>query len=364
MKVISLQKKIRHFLWLLTATFLMGLFILSIHVRMMDCKDWLLVTPITSDSSRINTEALEKTNGGVFLLTYEILSKENLQALNANYDVAVIKTNFTYPFIMHKKLLEGSFFTEKDQKERKNLAVLNKTSAYAMFGNINVSGLKIKMGQNQYTVTGVIDDESEDKSIYIPVSCSEENPRSFVVGLENNLTREQIKNQCKSILSEESGYRFIYFGDLAEVVYGVFLIGLKLAAISIFLFFIQRSNCRLQQNIKEYKDLLKRHYARELFEFYPKKVIKIGFAFTCMITMIILILNLIFSSIEYFLFCHDNIWVLQLNDSSAFGFITSALKTSIYLSVFFIIGFSINICLLLMERLHSSGDWNNGKNTN
>nr|WP_315021345.1 ABC transporter permease [uncultured Aminipila sp.] len=359
-----MQIKIKSILCLLAGTFLIGLLLITIYVNTMNCEDLLLVTPTSSDSSEISAEGLEKINGDLFLLTYEIVSKENLQALNANYDVALIKTNFTYPFIMHKKLLEGCFFTEQDQKEEKKSATLNEVAAYAMFGNINICGSKIKIGQDEYTVTGVINDKNEEKSVYIPASISEENPRAFVVGLEANLTREQIKNQCKSVMSEEKGYQLVYFGDLSRLVYGLFYMGLKLTVISIFLILIKRSYYSLQQNIKDYKNLFKKYYARELLQFYPKEVLKTFFVLTEMIFMIILIFNLIFSSIEYFLFWHDNTWILQLNDSSAFRILTSTLRTNIYLSLFFIVGFIINICLLLTETLHFLGDRNNGKNIN
>lgn len=364
MKVISLQKKIKSILCLLAASFLVGLLFLTVHIKIMHCEHLLLVTPTRSDSWEVSAEELEKINGDLFLLTYEIGSKENIQALNANYDVALTKTNFTYPFIMHKKLLEGSFFTEKDQKEGKKSVTLNKAAAYAMFGNLNICGSEVKIGQDEYTVTGVINDKNEEKNVYIPASISQDNPSSFVVRLEDNITREQIKNQCKLVVSEENGYRFVYFKDLNRLVYGQLYMGLKLTVISIFLLFIGRSYCILQQNIKEYQNLFKKYYVRELIQYYPQKVVRTGFILTGMILMIILIFNLIFSSIEYFLFWHDNIWVFQLNDSSTYGFLTSTLKRYIYLSLFFIVGFFINICLLLMENFHLLGDTTNGKNIN
>lgn len=338
----------------------MGLFFLTIHVKMINCENLSLVTPTSSDSSEISANELEKINGDLFLLTYEILSKENLQALNANYDVTLIKTNFTYPFIMHKKILEGSFFTEKEQKEEKKAAVLNKAAAYGMFGNIKVCGSMIKIGQDEYTVAGVINDETEDKSVYIPASISKENPRSFAIKLENNLTREQIKNQCKSVVSEEDGYRFVYFEDLIQLVSGLFYIGLKLTAISLLMLLIKKNYCILQQNIKDYKNLYQQYYVCELLKYYPKKIINVIFVTVALILMSILIINLIFSSIEFVLFYHDHIWFLQLNDSSAFGYLTSTLKMNIYFSLFLMGGFFINNCLWLTEALHLTGDRNNG----
>ncbi|MHC1723351.1 MAG: ABC transporter permease [Aminipila sp.] len=359
-----MQKKNKSILCLLTAAFLMGLFLLTIHVKMMKCDGLLLVTPTSSNSSEVSAEMLEKINGELFLLTYEIRSKENPQALHANYDVTLIKTNYTYPFVMHKKLLEGSFFTEKDGKEKRKAAVLNKALAYAMFGSIDICGSKVKIGQDEYTITGVINDESEEENAYIPASISEENPRAFVIGLEDNITREQIKNQCKLVASEENGYRYVYLRDLNRLVYGMLYMGLKLTVISIFLITITDSYYLMQKNIRECKDLVNKYYVCELLQNYPRKILKMFFVPLAIIFMVIMIFNLIFSSIEYFLFCHDTIWVLQLNDSSALSLLTSNLKTCIYCSFFFIGGFFINICLLLIERLYSLGVKNNGKNIN
>ncbi|WP_330586942.1 hypothetical protein [Aminipila terrae] len=243
------------------------------------------------------------------------------------------------------------------------MAVLNKTSAYEMFGSINICGMKMKMGQGEYTITGVLDDKIQEKNVYTPASCWEENTNSFLVGLERNVTREQIKNECKPVASEENGYSFVYFADLTGLVYSVFFIGLKLTAISVSIFLFTKSHYCLREKIRYCRGLFKKFYLGDIIRNYPGAILKILLVVAGMILMVTLILNLFFSFTSYILFCSDHIAVLQLNDSSAFGLITQNLKTSIYLSFFFITGFFIDICLLLTEGLHSLGDRNDGENT-
>lgn len=308
MKVIFLQNKRKLVLWLLAATLLLGILTFTVYVKLLDYKDQLLVIPTASNSLKINAEALEKINGESFLLTYEILSQERVQTLNENSDGTIRKTNYAYPYVMHKKLLTGSFFTEQDQKEKKKAAILNKTAAYKMFGNTDICGSKVVIGQDEFTITGVIDDgRDKESNVYIPAVCSGENPSSFAVQMEDDLTEAWIKNECKAVVSTERGYHYICFGTLADLVLGLFFIFLKIGAIVTLLLLLKKSDNALRESRKKIRQLSERFYFKELIRNNSKEVMKAASIAAAMISMVILALGLAFSFMDYFMLLNDTI---------------------------------------------------------
>jgi len=352
-------------LWILAAVFLIGLLIVHLLVWELDCDDLLLITPISSNSSSINSEQLEEINGDAFLLTYEILSRENLQALNSNYDVTLKKTNYTYHYLLGYKMVNGSFFTEEDQKRKQRAAVLNKAAAYAMFGNLDVCGRKIVISQEEYIVAGVMEDRDDKMeedgekdvllNIYIPASISEQNPASFMVQLNGDLTVEQVKSECKDLAVPESGYEYIHFGVLAALVKGALFIGIKLALIGIFLALLRKSYDEFRTSINHIRELNEDDYLRQIIRQNPKLVMKSVGLSAAMALAVMLIMNMSISFIGYCLLWNDSISLLKNGDSSIFGEIAASLKRDIYLSVFLLIGFSIDMILIFFtENSHCS----------
>ncbi len=368
MKVIFLQNRIKAALWILAAVSLAGLLSVTIYVKTMDWKDLLLVAPISSISSEINAKQLEEINGEAFLLTYEILSKENLKALNANYEVTLRKTNYTYPYMLNYRHISGSFFTEKDQKEKKKSAVLNQTAAYSIFGNADACGRKVAINREYFTVIGVIEDKDDkdykkdmnpsDKpcNVYIPAACSKENPVSFVVQISDNITEREAKNEYKSLTAPESGYVSLAFGKMAELVDGLFFIAVKLAAISIFLLILKKSGDRLWENLKQIRILSEQLYVRDLLQRYPKVVMRAAGLLILMLFNIILILNFVFGFIEYYLQWKDIKVFSQYGDLSVLGQHASSLEHVIILSIFFLIGFTMDNMLLLFLHWKKTND--------
>lgn len=357
MKVISLQSKTRILLWILAAAFLVGLLMEALSVRMLDSEDILLITPISSNSSGINAEQLEEINGKHFLLSYEILTRENLRALNANFEVMLRKTNYVYHYMMGFKMLTGSFFTEEDQKRKQKAAVLNEAAAYAMFGSIDVCGRKVTLDQEEYIVAGVIDDrkdaydeksgEDQVYNVYIPASISNQDPYSFAVQLSNTITAAQVKNECKYLTVPQSGYQYIHFGNLADLVYGMLFIALKTALIGVLLVIYGKSHNEFKVYAGHIRSLHKHFYFKEILHRERNVMVKVVVAGATITLTVLLILGITFSFIEDYLIWEASASILKSSDSSVFGEIASALQRDIYRSAFLLTGFILDIVLLL-----------------
>lgn len=345
-------------LWILAAAIVAGLVIISLWVRILDSEDILLITPVSSNSSTINAEGLEDINGDQFLLSYEILSSENLRALNTNFEVSLRKTNYSYRHLMDYKMLSGSFFTKEDQDRKQKAAVLNKAAAYAMFGSIAIGGRKVFLGQEEYTVAGVIDDRRADDdgegidpvyNVYIPASVSGQNPHSFAVQLNDELNIVEVKNKCKYLLVPLSGYQFISFGALTDLVYGVLFIAVKTIFLSILLVLFRKYMERSKANIRQIGILHEQYYFKEIIHSNPGFVMKSLASAASVLLIVLLILNIIIGFINYYLLWVDSADIRVGTDASAFGDLASALQRDLNLSAVLLIGFIIVMALLLSQ---------------
>ncbi|HYE67221.1 MAG TPA: ABC transporter permease [Anaerovoracaceae bacterium] len=341
-------------LWILAAAFLAGLLITALFVSKLDCEDLLLIVPVSSNSSEINAEPVEEKNGESFLLTYEILSKKTLRALHSNYDVTVIETNYTHPYIVDYNMKSGSFFTEADQKRKLKAVILNVTASYAMFGNLDVCGRKVIIDQLEYTVIGVLEDKDDKEAdedalcnVYLPASISGHNPEAIAIQMTGDMTAEQVKSDCKDLTVPESGYAYISCKALVDLVYGMIFIALKVVFIGILLVLLRLAYGMLRNDLRRMKELTEQLYFRELIKNYPRKTAKTAALFAVITLLGLIIMSITFSSIEFLLLWNDSVSLPSYSDSAVFGDIISTLKRNIYLSIFFLIGLILDMGLLL-----------------
>lgn len=335
-------------LWILITSFGIGLFSISFFVDQMHCEDLLLVMPTLSNASEISSKTLEKLSQESFLSSYEIRSMESLKVLNQKYPVALIKTNYAYPFLLEKRLSTGSFFTEQDQKRQKKMAVLNKTAAYAIFGNLNICGLRINILEETYTITGIIDDKEAENNIYVPITPLELNPNTFVVQIGERFKKNEIENKCIALGLERGDYHFIDLNRLSDLIHGVFYMGLKWLIIGLSLLCLRKKQIRLRESIEIIKSLSKQFYMGALLRYHLKDALKVIFHLGESLLIIVVILKLAQSSISFFLIWHNTTELPVLNGQSSFAQIYLEMRNLFFISHSLLIGLFISIILLLM----------------
>jgi hypothetical protein len=236
----------------------------------------LYMTPQSANGKELDIKKLEELNRDSFLLTYEILSKAKVTALNANYDCTLITTNFSYNSILRFPVLGGGFFTKAAQEEGRNVAVLNLKAATSIFGNEDINGKDITVNKVKYLISGVVDDGIMDENrVYIPVkrdsSASSQTPSDSpdkqqpaegtgakdpgpisimaMAGAENS--EEFIKIECKTLGISEGGYYYAPIGKLAELLkrmpFNMLRILVLFIAIMIFAAFLRGFGARWER---------------------------------------------------------------------------------------------------------------------
>jgi len=268
------------FLW--TAIFIISLsalFIIAFFAKKEGLSNLLLVSASQKNSTGINVNKIEEFTESDFLLTYELKSNERISLGYAEFNAAVITVNSSYPQITGKKLIEGSFFSRQAWTGKLKHAVLNETAAHLVFGGVNIAGKQIRMRNDIWLVTGVIDDGSDDSVIYIPSSISDAANASvtdFLALLSPYSGYDEIyaKNSLKSLGVHESNYNFYNLSSQLDLMYEraaiIIILFVAIILMFIFTFFIKN----FKESFITLKIELSRHYANELLKHKRAAVIK------------------------------------------------------------------------------------------
>lgn len=225
MKAIFLKNNGEWLLWLSAAVLFTVLLALPGVVRNERWDHLVLVAPVAVNAARLSGEQLEKLNGHPFLISYEIESETHVRSLNTGTTATLNATNASYPFLTGYQMIRGSFFTEKDQKEKRRLAVLNRAAAVELFGSTDICGNEITLKEERFTVIGVIEDSGgikrTEKKIRIYISASsadEKDPASFFIKTQQNGDEIQANYIYKSLTEREGGYTFFSFRRIMELL--------------------------------------------------------------------------------------------------------------------------------------------------
>ena len=70
--------------------------------------------------------------------------------------ISIIGTTQNYPDVYHVTLEQGRFFTEGEVSHRRRVVVLGQTPYQALFPNVDPIGKTLRIGNQPYTVIGVI----------------------------------------------------------------------------------------------------------------------------------------------------------------------------------------------------------------
>jgi hypothetical protein len=120
-------------------------------------------------SPELDVQKIERFCDEQFPLSYEIPAPGKAAVLGVEYPVTITGTNSHYPRILGYSMTEGSFFTTQARKGANRHAVLNGKAAFDLFGSSRAAGSRLKIQDETWIVTGVIDDrDTENRRIYVP----------------------------------------------------------------------------------------------------------------------------------------------------------------------------------------------------
>jgi len=191
-------------------------------------RNLLFVLPSEISSRRFDVEAIEEFAEKEFPLSYEIPGSERVSLTHAEYQVIVIATNSSYPYVLAFSMMEGAFFSKQAWTGKQRHAVLNEKAAFTVFGSCNITGSRFRMRNETWLVTGVISDGDEDKErVYIPSSVrgGEAGALALAGGDE-----AYMRDRLKTLGIQDGGFDYINLGtqyrqlwERAEIILLLFL---------------------------------------------------------------------------------------------------------------------------------------------
>jgi putative ABC transport system permease protein len=122
---------------------------------------------VSKGASSLNTltmediDRIEEDAPSVAHVTPLITVQAQIISESKNWSTSIQGVSESFLEIRDWALERGSFFTERDVKARKKVAVLGKTVATELFGDTDPVGARIRIGTIPFTVLGVLEEKGE-----------------------------------------------------------------------------------------------------------------------------------------------------------------------------------------------------------
>jgi putative ABC transport system permease protein len=108
-----------------------------------------------------DVEILRKKTSLVKYISPLIRTSGQAVAGGANWQTRITGVSAEYTDITDWHVKTGTFFTERDEKTKRKVAVLGKTVAEKLFGNASPLGERIRIGAVPFTVIGVMEEKGQ-----------------------------------------------------------------------------------------------------------------------------------------------------------------------------------------------------------
>ena len=293
MRVISLNSKANAVLLPVLLTVLAALALFAVHAAQKAYQGQLLVRPADLTAKALAPEVLDEFSGKAFQLTYEIRQTAAAQTEHRRGTVAMIGTNYAYPYVMNYVMSSGGFFTEAAQDAYSRFAVLNESAAYQLFGSIDICGAEFRLNNERFTVAGVIQDQDEDTAnVYVPAYFTGGSADTLMAKMDDrNFTQAYVVNALKEIGIHENNYAFINLERNAHAFLERFYVAALVFLIGVLVLAIVKLGRWCLRLYKRFQVLLRDYYfweaarlmAKELFMALGALLLQVGFLIGAML---------------------------------------------------------------------------------
>lgn len=325
---------------------LIALFILSWHILDGNNNDLYLVTPKTAMEPGTDIKTVEKINDEKFMLTYLKKQQKKVAVRYANHDVSLAWTNYTFPFVCKYPMLNGGFFTKDDQEQKNNYAVLNERAAFDLFGSMDGSGFVFTLEDKEYIVKGVIKDNEENPTVYMPMMLSGENPNAFIAALDekNGISVEYVQNELKQAGITDANYYFINLGLASGKIAGKAEVAIMIIFFYIHILLLILCIRSLKKQYRLLLSASKQYYFREMLKFSPKAASGIAGVAAAVFVLCVIFVSMLIRFLNLYLYWSGG-GKLPKDASVYFSSFMTFQQLSVYVNSIFI------VCIFLSTAL-------------
>lgn len=135
----------------------------------------IIITTLTDE----DTEALKKEIPHVVAATSYVSKTDIINWENQKTTVSIYGVSPDYPKLSETETVQGSFFSEEDKRSQSNVVVLGYKIWQELFAEQDPIGQKIQIGQNKFTVIGVMKEQGSvgfqnvDRMVFVPVTTAQ-----------------------------------------------------------------------------------------------------------------------------------------------------------------------------------------------
>jgi putative ABC transport system permease protein len=179
------------------------------------------MTPGQQNTARPNrltrADAVKLKNEAGYALAVSGITQRSftVSSGNGSASVTVMGVEPDYLIIRNWHIEQGTFFDDTDGGQRNRVAALGATTAATLFGNDNPVGNRIRIGTNQFTVTGILEKKGaggngtdQDDVIMVPLDTmltrlsNTKNINQIAISVIRKDYMEAAQNEAELILRE------------------------------------------------------------------------------------------------------------------------------------------------------------------
>ncbi|MCL1817192.1 MAG: ABC transporter permease, partial [Clostridiales bacterium] len=178
------------------------------------------------------------------------------------------------------RLLAGGFISNATWQAQTREVVLNKTAAFQLFGGNEVVGQTLKLGNESWLVSGVLDDKNTiTPCIYAPASVTGGEADSLLVLMDKTaVNADYAKNALKQLGIYEHNYVIVNLATASATFDQRLIVGFKIILILIIILLLRYCLKSLAKRLPLYREQLKQLYPSELLTKHFSALIKTALA--------------------------------------------------------------------------------------
>lgn len=121
-----------------------------------------------------DAEAIEDELEYIYLVSSDVNARQQVTANGENVNISIYGVTPSYAEIKNVNIDSGSFISDTNVKQKSKIAIIGQGVREDLFGiDTDPLGEKLRIGNDQFTIIGMLELGSSDDLVYIPISTAQ-----------------------------------------------------------------------------------------------------------------------------------------------------------------------------------------------
>lgn len=186
---------------------------------------WNIATLVPEDVDAINTLP------NIIAAVPELTGSQTLRYDNADHQAEVNATSWQFPAVRQWPVAQGSFFGQADEGEYAPVAVLGRTTAKALFGQVDPLGRYILMNNVLFQVVGVMSErgaspmgQDQDDVVLVPYTTGsmrifgQQHLRNVTIAVDDTSRMDEVQAHVHQLLLQRHSVEDFQIYNMASLI--------------------------------------------------------------------------------------------------------------------------------------------------